>query len=62
MAAAMALQVHRWSEEFRVTKTAGLPYEHNARANEQRRSEVKAMSEPVLGREQSPMKKRSLSI
>ena len=62
IAAAMSLQVHRRSEELRVSKAAGFPYERNARANAQRRRDVKAMSEPVLGREQPPVNKRSLSI
>jgi hypothetical protein len=43
IAAAMSLQVHRRSEELRFSKIAGLPYEHNARANKQRRTKVKAM-------------------
>jgi hypothetical protein len=33
-----------------VSKTAWPPYERDARANTQRRSEVKAMSEPVFDR------------
>jgi hypothetical protein len=53
----MSLQVHRRSEELRVSKAADLPYECNARAKVQRRSGVKAMSEPVLGREQPPVNK-----
>jgi hypothetical protein len=58
----MSLQVHRRSEELRVSKAAGLPYERNARANAQIRSDVKAMSELVLCRKQRPVNKRSLSI
>jgi hypothetical protein len=61
----MSLQVHRRSEELRISKAVDLPYEGNARANAQRRSDAKAMSEPVLCRQQPPveiLKKRGLSI
>jgi hypothetical protein len=58
----MSLQVHRRSEELRVSKAAGLPWERNARADAQRRSDVKAMSEPVLGREKSPVKSEAFYI
>ena len=34
--------------EFRVSKAAGLAYEHNGRMNAPRRSKVKGMSEPVV--------------
>ena len=37
------------SEEFRVSKVAGVPYERNARTNAQR-SNVKGMNEPVVQR------------
>jgi hypothetical protein len=55
----MSLQIHRRSEKLRASKVAGLPYECSARANAQTRSDVdlKAMSEPVLCREQSSVKK-----
>ena len=62
IAAAMSLQIHRRSEELHVSKIAGLPYERNARTNEQRTSNIKAMSVPMLGREQAQVKERSLSI
>ena len=52
----MSSQVHRRSEELRVSKAAGLPCERNARENAQRRSDVRAMCELVLGREKSPVK------
>ena len=60
IAVAISLQVQKGFEELRVSKVAGMPYERNARANEPRMSEVKAMSEPVFGGEQPPMKKRRL--
>jgi hypothetical protein len=57
----MSLQIHSRSEELRASKVAGLPYERNARANAQTKSDVdlKAMSEPVLCREQPSVKKSS---
>jgi hypothetical protein len=56
IAAAISLQVHRRSDELRVSKAADLAYEGNARANAQRRSDTTAMSEPMLYREQPPVK------
>jgi len=49
IASAMSLQVRRRSEELRVSKAAGLPYERDARANAQTRSDVKAMNETMWG-------------
>jgi hypothetical protein len=51
----MSLQVHKRSEELGVSKADALPYELNARANTQRKGDVKAMSEPVSGRVQPPV-------
>ena len=55
----MSLQVRRRSEDLRVSNPAGLAYEHDARANAQRRSDVKAMREPACV---SPTDGRSLYI
>ena len=57
IAAEISLQVHRKSKELPVSKAADVPYEREARANAQRRSEVKAMSETVWG---SPTDRRIL--
>ena len=49
IATAMSLQICKRSEELRVSKVDALPYKLNARANTQRKGDVKAMSEPVSG-------------
>jgi len=59
MAAAISLQVDRRSVEFRVSKAAGLPYEHNARRDAQRRCNVKRMGEAVVERS-LPTEKRGI--
>jgi hypothetical protein len=45
IAAAISLQVHRMSEEFRFSKAAGMPYERDARNNAQRRNDASAMAD-----------------
>ena len=40
------------SDESRFSEASGRPYESNARKNAQSRGVVKAMDDPVLGRNQ----------
>ena len=48
----MSLQVHRGAEELGISNTARFAHESSARANEKKRSDPKAMGEPVFGRVQ----------
>ena len=43
VAAEISLQVHRRSEELRVSEAADLPYKPDTTTNAQRRSDVEAM-------------------